>query len=549
MNLPQRFPYLLLALLLVPELITAQLDQGTTIDSIDSKYINWYNCNNKSDKKAGSSVDMAYQSILTEISPKKKIVVAVIDGGVDIHHEDLKGKIWKNIDEIPDNGIDDDNNGYIDDIHGWNFIGNSEGENIKFENFEYTRVVVKYAALFDSICSEEDVEDSNLANYKLYLKCKKRYNKEYKTYSTRETKLVKYIHTIDSALSILKPYTYSDNPTYKQIKYAYVPHHLMYTQKNLLKNYKRLSRESAVSILERAQKFTKYYLNKDLNARAIVGDNNDDFKDTLYGNNIVFGPRAEHGTFVAGIIAANRDNGIGINGIATHTEIMVLRTVPDGDEDDKDVALSIKYAVDNGANVINMSFGKDYSPNKYMVDEAIKYAEEKGVLLVHAAGNDGNDLDRLSNFPNATLESGDTIGNWITVGASTIKAKKKYAAFFSNYGQNSVDLFAPGFNIVSLYPQNKYKTASGTSFSSPVVAGVAALVWSYYPELTVSELKSVVLSSVDKYEKKVLIPNVKSPKKEKVPFNVLSKTGGAVNAYQALLLAQQISESKVQAQK
>jgi len=340
-------------------------------------------------------------------------------------------------------------------------------------------------------------------------------------------------------LQIMESYIQTTYPDYEQLK-AIKPLSKSdkETKEKLLKLFKYgASPKSIDRYLKYIAEKEEYYLNIDLNARSIVGDNPDDIDDAYYGNNGVCGPSAEHGTFVAGLIAANRDNNIGINGIADNVKIMTLRTVPDGDEDDKDVALSIKYAVDNGAHIINMSFGKDYSPNKKMVDEAIKYAEDKGVLLIKAAGNNSDNNDTIKHFPDYELADGVKVKNSITVGASSKKAGKELPGIFSNYGPTTVDLFAPGVNIISLYPNSKYNMANGTSFSSPVVAGVAALVWSYYPELSVTDLREVLLNSTTTYTKKVYVPNTKARKKQKASFKNLSVTGGIVNAYKALDLA------------
>jgi subtilisin family serine protease len=267
----------------------------------------------------------------------------------------------------------------------------------------------------------------------------------------------------------------------------------------------------------------------------VVGDNPADLNERGYGNPDVAGPDAKHGTHVAGIIAANRDNGYGAEGIAAPVQIMAVRAVPNGDERDKDVANAIRYAVDNGAHIINMSFGKSYSPQKQAVDEAVRYAEANGVLLVHAAGNDGKDVDTQPNYPSDRFLGGQTVTNWISVGASGWQAGEAFVASFSNYGQAQVDLFAPGVQIHSTLPGSTYGPNQGTSMAAPMVSGVAALVWAYYPALTATQLKDVLLRSAVRYsQEKVVKPGTED---EAVPFNTLSVTGGVVNAYEALKLA------------
>ena len=278
--------------------------------------------------------------------------------------------------------------------------------------------------------------------------------------------------------------------------------------------------------------------NTDFDPRPLVNDNYQDKKERIYGNNRVYdysGMMGDHGTHVAGVIAANRDNNIGARGVADNVKIIPLRTVPNGDERDKDVANAIYYAVDNGAKVINMSFGKPYSPDRAIVEKAIRYAEKKGVLIVHAAGNNKEDKDVIDNFPTKKFIKGKKQAwNVIEAGASTRYWNEKLTAKFTNYGETSVDLFAPGVYVFSTLPGNNYKKSSGTSMAAPVVTGVAALLFSYFPELSAREVKEVLLESVMKYDGEVYLPG----SKELVDFPSLSITGGLVNAYEAVKIAQ-----------
>ena len=268
----------------------------------------------------------------------------------------------------------------------------------------------------------------------------------------------------------------------------------------------------------------------------IVQDNYEDFNDKYYGNNNVHvsNKSALHGTHVSGIIAAARGNGLGMDGVADNVKIMTLRAVPDGDEHDKDIALAIRYAVDNGAQVINMSFGKGFSPEKHWVDEAVKYAESKGVLLVHAAGNDARNIDTTHNYPSPLFKDGYRAPNWITVGASGDPKIGGYTASFSNYGKQEVDVFAPGVRIYSTVPGgNTYQNLQGTSMASPVVAGLAAFVLSYYPNLSAEQVKWVIENSAQKPAEKVKNPETG----DLVDLSEISKSGGLANAYEAIKLA------------
>jgi subtilisin family serine protease len=522
----------------------AQNGGVSTIDSLDKAYLNWFNLDPASDRIQGASVNKAYNELLGGKTPQSKIIVAVIDGGVDIQHADLQGKIWVNTDEIPENGIDDDQNGYTDDIHGWNFIGGKDGKNVEQENYEFARLLKKFEPKFRNIQNMDQLSQQDKEEYELYLKCKEEYNSKLEEFRNMDEMVKTFEVSMFKTDSILKSYLNKEVYTpeeVQRIKSAPV------NVKRAQAFYKLLNKSGYTKqAIEEMKEYTRvhldYYLDTAFTPRAIVNDNPEDINDTRYGNGDVKGPNSEHGTFVAGIIAANRNNQIGPDGIASNVEIMSVRTVPDGDERDKDVALAIRYAVDNGARVINMSFGKDYSPQKGFVDDAIRYAQEHNVLIVHAAGNDSKDIDDQENYPSRKATVGITGYNWLEVGASSKKSDKHLCGEFSNYGKHEVDLFAPGVNIISLNPENSYKMGDGTSFASPVVAGVAALVLSYYPNLTAEQVKQIIMQSATRYKtKKVLTPS-ETGNGIKVKFSELSVTGGVVNAYNALNLAETYSQ-------
>ena len=276
----------------------------------------------------------------------------------------------------------------------------------------------------------------------------------------------------------------------------------------------------------------KVGLDVNYDSRTIVGDNITDLNEKVYGNRDVTGPDASHGTHVAGIIAATA--GGKVQGIAPFVQIMALRAVPNGDERDKDIANAIRYAADNGANIINMSFGKSYSPGKSAVDAAARYAQEKGVLLVHAAGNDGENIDVEPSFPSPIADDKSRAPNWLEVGASSWKGLSELSATFSNYGKDRVDLFAPGVDILSTVPGGGTKRESGTSMAAPVVSGVAALLMSYFPALTATDVKDIILQSARRVDATVTRPGEAG----KGPFNSLSRTGAVIDAYAAVKMAQ-----------
>lgn len=503
--------------------------------------IDWQHKDLKKDKFVGVGTEKLYSEILDQTPSKETIIVAIIDGGVDVEHEDFVGKIWVNEDEIPNNNIDDDNNGYVDDINGWNFVGNKAGESVNKTTLQMTRTFVMLSEKY------KDAKDDGSEDFKLYQKVKAEYNSKYKEESASLKGFTKFFTQFQLTDSIVCDYLKKEQLTYDDVKSAISTDTRIQTaidhQKSLLKD--GLTKAELTNYLDHYKGNVDYYYNTEFNPRKdIIGDDLSDVNDKDYGNSDVEGPNGDHGTMVAGLVGAKRNNGIGINGIAENVKIMGLRVVPDGDEYDKDVALSIRYAVDNGAKIINMSFGKSYSPEKEMVWDAMQYAASKNVLMIKASGNEALDIDVLIHYPTAFMP-GKKIDNVITVGASGLKRNKELPAIFSNYGLEGVDIFAPGVDIISVYPGNKYKMASGTSFASPVVTGVAALILSYFPELSAKELKEILIeSSVDFGKRKVYKPGRGQKKREKMRFRTLSQSGGIVNVYEAYQLALSKRENK-----
>jgi subtilisin family serine protease len=516
---------------------------GNPDDSL--KLANWQNLDPEVDKLWGVKTDKAYKELLKG-KESKTVIVAVIDNGVDISHEDLKDFIWVNEDEIPDNGIDDDKNGYIDDVHGWNFLGNADGENIDKATLEMTRLYKIYNDLKEDSADELTIPKKIDESY--FEKVEETFKEESGEYVMLKSSYTKYKNAFLRYDSILSELIGTENYTLKDVKKLKVEKKSTAdTAKKLMTNAKKSG--VSLTMLDGGIKYfdnrLNYHFNPDYEARSIIGDNVWQWSDMVYGNNNVSAASPDHGTMVSSIIGANRNNNIGVKGIADNIVIMPIRTVPDGDEWDKDVAKAIEYAIKNGAQIINMSFGKSFSPQKEFVDKIAKMADEYDVLLVHAAGNDSKNIDIKDNFPNKYLGNNEVVDNWITVGASSRNRKKKeFIASFSNYGKKSVDLFAPGHNLLMCAPGDKYKTASGTSFAAPMVSGAAALLRSYYPNFTASEIKDILLESSEKKDSKVLLPGTSGKNKKIVPFSSLSQSGGLLDVYNAILLAEQKSKTK-----
>jgi subtilisin family serine protease len=496
----------------------------------------------------GMSVRKAYAEIIKN-NTGKSVIVAVIDSGVDITHEDLDGVIWKNPGEIANNGKDDDNNGFIDDIHGWNFLGDA----VK-ENMEYTRIYKKLKPKFEGKPASS-ISTADRDDYALYQRAKAEYDKEYnetiqtKNQYTQIKQQLVIAHAAVSSKLGKEDYTKdelaampADTDQMNQYKGM-----LMKIQNNVNENIPEALKELDEAITYFSGRLDSHF-NLKLDGRAVVGDNPYDITDTKYGNNNVSGPTKEkkdikHGTHVAGIIAAERNNNKGMDGVANNVKIMVLRAVPDGDEYDKDVALSIRYAVDNGASVINTSFGKYFSTNPEWVIDAIKYADKNDVLIVNAAGNEGIDMDNINIYPNDQFPSTPTeiADNFLTVGAVTYNYGSGLVAGFSNYGKKTVDVFAPGTKIWSTTPNNKYEYMQGTSMAAPEVTGVAAIIRSYYPKLSAAQVKEIIMDSGLSTSATVQVGEEKSNKK----FSELSTSGKMVNLYNALILADKVQNNNL----
>ena len=506
---------------------------------LSDQEMNWHHADPEEDGVRGVGTDRAYDFLKNKKA--RKVVVAIIDSGVDIEHEDLKDNIWTNKAEIPGNGIDDDNNGYIDDLHGWNFLGNSSGENLKYETLEITRLHTELAPRFKGK-SAAQVAESEKSDFEFFQQVDQDFQQELTSVREQWEGLEQFLRNYQATQAILSKHFDKEDFDLEEVKTIESKEELVLAARDF---YVEIYSEGFVEsefekFVEQTVNRIKYHLNPQFNPRSIVGDDPLKMDGKPYGNPDVKGNRADHGTHVSGIVAALRGNGMGMDGVAAEVEIMALRAVPDGDERDKDIANAIRYAVDNGAQIINMSFGKDYSPQKEFVDAAVRHAESKGVLLIHGSGNDAANNDKVLNFPNPFFKDGGKATNWITVGANSQNADPDLAANFSNYGRKSVDVFAPGVDIYSTLPENEYEQMSGTSMASPVVTGVAALVWSYYPDLTCLELKEILLASTTRSKKwKTWIPREDpEAKAKKTKFTRLSSTGGIINAYQAVKMAE-----------
>lgn len=492
---------------------------------------NWGHLDLAADTIPGMSVDRAYDEIIKN-KKGKKVIVAVLDSGIDLDHEDLDGVIWTNEDERPGNNKDDDNNGFVDDIHGYNFLGESYNEQL-----EYVRMI-----------------RLNIGDQATLAKAKSKLDEEYNSAQQNKQRYEQILQAVKNADTSVKEYLGKESYTKSDISGIEASTEAMQQNKAILLqmySFKDSIPEVIEELGEGITYFTEqlnYNLNKDFNGREIVGDDPYDWNDTDYGNG---NPNnrvddESHGTHVAGIIAAERNNGKGANGVANNVAIMSVRAVPNGDEYDKDIARGIRYAVDNGAKVINGSFGKSFSPNAQWVYDAIKYAADNDVLFVHAAGNDGADLDNPANpnYPNDQINNGPEFSdNVITVGALDPNYGSELVASYSNYGNINVDVFAPGTDIYSTYPNNEYEYSPGTSMAAPAVSGIAALIFSQYPNLSAKQVKKIILNSGLPVKTKVILGGDNT---KRASLSEVSTSGKMVNAYNALIMASKVSNGQLQ---
>ncbi len=499
-------------------------------DLTEDQKKNWGHLDLVSDTIPGMSVNKAYAEIIGN-KKGRKVIVAVLDAGVDLKHEDLDDVLWTNKGEKPGDGKDNDNNGYIDDIHGYNFLGESYNEQL--EAARIVKLKLGDAAMQAKAKTKVDTE------YGKAVQSKQQYEQFLQAVKNAHEGLKKELNKSDytkKEVSAIKPTTEAMRQNVGAALQAF-------SFADDLPSFIKLLEDGISHFSDQVN----YNYNVNFDGRKVVGDDPYDITDTKYGNG---NPQSRsesesHGTHVAGIIAAERNNGKGINGVANNVAIMSIRAVPNGDEYDKDIALGIRYAVDNGAKIINGSFGKSFSPKAEWVYDAIKYAAEKDVLFIHAAGNDGVNLDEPNepNFPNDQVNNGTEIAdNVITVGALNSKYGGELLANYSNYGKINVDIFAPGTDIYSTYPNNTYEYSPGTSMAAPAVAGIAALIRSQYPKLTASQVKKIILESGLAPITKVMLGGDTG---KTASLKEISTSGKIANAYNALIMAEGVASGKI----
>ncbi|NHF60470.1 S8 family serine peptidase [Flavobacteriaceae bacterium TP-CH-4] len=529
-------------LVFMPMICNGQKKQALTEEQLKT----WHLKDIGRDTIPGIGLERVYKELLAN-RKGEEVVVAVLDTKIDVNHEDIKDQLWVNTDEIPGNGIDDDRNGYTDDINGWNFLGNAKGADVVKQSAESTRIVKKYAPLYESR-DREDIPESEKEAYRLYQKAKQIYETDVaetkQTLKYLDSAVVVFTRAKDTVANLLSANSYTTTEVDSLAKaYPTLESDLGFLSQMMGYDISESDYDESIALFTDWMS-TLYSLEYD--ERSVLGDNPDVLTDVPYGNNILINNDLyfQHSTPVSGLMAATRNNGIGVDGISNSIKIMPVVMVAEGDENDKEVALAIRYAVDNGADIINMSWGKYLSLHADWVRDAFKYAEDNDVLLVSGSGNDGKNTDIEINYPNDNLNGVEFVDNFIMAGGHGYALDSTLIASFSNYGKNSVDIFAPAVKVYAPDIDNTYKFTRGTSFASPLTAGVAALVKSYYPNLSAAQLKQIIMESGTPINIDVRIFK-EDDTVEMLPFSELSKTGKILNAHSAMLLAEKVSQESL----
>ncbi|CAN5833506.1 S8 family peptidase [soil metagenome] len=492
----------------------------------------WVHLDPDQDGIYGISTERAFQELLNGRTPARSVIVAVIDSGVDITQEGLQGRLWTNPGEIPGNGVDDDGNGYVDDTHGWNFIGGADGQNVDHDTFEYVREYVRLRGRFEN-ADRASLSGADQADYDYFIRMRDGYREKRDEYANILGMIEMADEMLQPAHRLIAEALNTESYTAEKVQALQAISPELREARDIVLFFLSNNLTAPQLADERSTFYglVNYSLNPEFEPRHIVGDNYADVTERFYGNPDVHGPDPSHGTGVASVIAARPGNEFGVVGVARDSVfIMAVRAVPNGDERDKDVANAIRYAVDNGAAIINMSFGKPVSPEKSVVDEAIRYATERGVLLVHASGNDAQNIDDIPSYPMRHYDDNAYSSLWMEVGASTAFGEV-LAASFSNFGQREVDVFAPGEAVTVLAPGATTTSTQGTSFAAPHVAGLAALLMSYYPELSAADVRRIIIdTAVTTTDSAIPQPGTG----DSVSFSSLSAGGGVINVFEAV---------------
>lgn len=532
--------------------------------------LDWYNCSFGEDGVYGAEVNKAYE-FLKGKKVKKRPVVALIGTGLDVEHEDLKQAIWVNPGEQAD-GKDRDKNGFIDDINGWNFLGGKNGQVmerlIQEGDREFLRLKDKYADYITSngeffkIIDGKRVKVSapeNLSEYSYYKNVVMPESQLARIYGGWNMAYViaEYGQKFKEDLRAkfpgqritLQEFQTCYDPNAPQDTLSDVTFTLIATAFQLYKTddldfvYKTFVETGVARGKESYEEALKAYGYD--GRKDIVGDDYLNINDNKYGNNVLLTSDAGLGTMQGGIIGGKRGNGLGNDGIMDEAEIMALRVTASGGEPYiKDMVLAIRYAADHGVDIIVLPQQNTLYPDgqKEWMIEALRYAESKGILVIVPAWELSQDLAKQTFYPNRRMTGDKELTNLMVISSSD---KEGNPSLNANYGAKELDLFAPGINIYSAYTGDTYQIGSGVGLASASVAGVAALIKAYYPHLTGSQIRDILLESVTsrkgvEVEKGIEVDGKQT--QDLFLFDDLCLSGGILNAYQAIMAADKLGK-------
>jgi len=527
--------------------------QSTTIERFKIDTSNWWKIDYGQDSLASISWNKGLKyAYKTNNYPKKQIKVAILDTDFDLNHNMLLDLIAINKDEISRNNKDDNQNGFVDDYAGWNFLGiKNKDSALAHVLMEETRILRK----FDSL-SYQTLKKRNKIPFK-YIEVKSSFDSIVKSLQ----------RDINPYINIEENYTYVMDTLRKLIpdKISLSSLTDYKTQNDTIMGYVNFAKyyyendfpyDEFIDYLKLKKLSLDICMNLSYDNRMLLQDKPNNLRDKNYGNPI-FGKNIQllsHGTTVSGVIAhalLDSSNTKNKNTIPNYPiKILPITFTGIGDFTDKDFYLGFKYAISNGANIINISQGKTFSMTPKILFKALKLAKRRNVLVVMSAGNQAMSLDENWRFPQSISKLYEkNFSNVLIVGASSKKLNKNLLDEDSNYGLKSIDIFAPGEDIPTTLPNNEFTTKSGTSFAAPIVTNVAALLWSHYPKLKASEIKKIIMQSGAEYDGLVNVPCdleknqfcKNNPQKQK--FNLLSRSGKIINALNALKLAEKLTSN------
>lgn len=532
--------------------------------------LDWYNCSFDKDGVYGAEVNKAYD-FLKGKKIKKRPVVALIGSGMDIEHEDLKQAIWVNPKEKAD-GKDNDKNGLVDDINGWNFLGGKDGQvmeaTMREGDREFLRLKDKYADyIFDGKNYNKVIDGKltkvadpeNIEEYNYYRNQVLPESPMAGTYSGWQlTYILKaYADKFDQMMKERFPgkelteadFSICYDPKAPRDSLSEVSFMMCAMGFGVYKTDKwetvYAGIKSGAQIEQAKAEYERKVGQFGADGRKdIIGDNYLDINYNKYGNNVLLTADAAIGTMEAGIIVAKRENGLGGNGIMDQAEIMTLRVAANGEPYLKDIALAIRYAVDHQADIIMLPVQNTLYPEdqKKWISEALEYAESKGVFCITPAWEGAQDLAVETYYPNRWMTGKKELTNLMVVCSSD---KNGNPSMNSNYGAKEVDLYAPGMEIYSTYTGDTYQSGTGLGLAAATTVGVAALIKAYYPHLTGTQIRNILLETVTsrkdaEVEKGIIVDG--KPTQDLFLFGDLCLSGGIINAYQAVVAADKIAK-------